>query len=126
MNSYIFFPLAKIKSKEKELELSLAIRDSKTFNAYVTLPKIEEEIPNENYLCNFTEKFKSEDDEWDEIIANLKSRLENCDKSSSEKLKPEIRHSVELDLKNESADEQEEDFVYKFHEVQYCKFLQVL
>ena len=108
------------------MELSLAIRDSKTFNAYVTLPKIEEEIPNENYLCNFTEKFKSEDDEWDEIIANLKSRLENCDKSSSEKLKPEIRHSVELDLKNESADEQEEDFVYKFHEVQYCKFLQVL
>ena len=108
------------------MELSLAIHDSKTFNAYVTLPKIGKEITNENGVCSFTKKIKSEDDEWDEIIANLKSRLENCDKSSSEKLKPEIRHSVELDIKNESADEQEDDIVYKFHEVQYCKFLQVL
>ena len=54
------------------MELSLAICDSKTFNAYVTLPKIGEEITNENDVCNFTEKIKSEDDEWDEIIANLK------------------------------------------------------
>ena len=115
-NWLLFLITVKIKAKEKELELRLAIHDAKTYSSFVMVPYIDKDMMNGNVIYNCEEKIRSEEDEWNEIIADLRSRFENCDKSSSEKLKPDIRQSIELERKNES--DQQEDFIYDFHEVQ--------
>jgi hypothetical protein len=110
-----------IQTKEKELNLKIALNDAKTFSSYVKIPQIKEESTGQYHIDNYihTKQYvitpkkkkkygsKTEEQEWDELIVDIRKRIQE---NSVEDSKPTIEEDCNIET-------QSQDFVYDFHEV---------
>ena len=113
------FLVEQIKTKEKELNLKIALNDAKTFSSYVKIPQIKEESTGKYNIDNHfqakeyavtpkrNKKYgsKTETQEWNELIVDIKKRIEE---NSVEDSKPTIGTQFNI---------QTQSLVYDFHEV---------
>ena len=105
----MFFVLVEqIKAKEKELNLKIALNDAKTFSSYVKIPQIKEESTGQyNITPKMNKRYgsKTETQEWNELIVDIRKRIEE---NSVEDSKPTI--GTECNIQTQSL-------VYDFQEV---------